>query len=194
MRINRWLLAALLVVALIIGAGGVIASTAVNRYTSTDAFCTSCHTMAMQADDPFFQHSAHIANADGVQPSCGDCHIPRNNWFIETYTHVSSGTRDVIAEFTHNFSDPKVWAAHRAALAAETRAQMKAQDSVTCRSCHDASAIHPTSDAGRQAHALLLKGNVTCVDCHMNLVHPPAQSTAQSKVDETRGRRDSAAN
>ena len=182
MRINRWLLAGLLVVALVVGAGGTITSIAFNRYTSTDTFCTSCHTMALQADDPFFQHSAHRANAEGVRPSCGDCHIPRNNWFVETYTHVSSGTRDAIAELVHrDFSDPKVWAAHRVALAKEVRADMHAQNSVTCRSCHDADAIHPASTAGQQAHALLRQGNVTCVDCHMNLVHPPTQPTAEAK-------------
>jgi trimethylamine-N-oxide reductase (cytochrome c), cytochrome c-type subunit TorY len=181
MRINPWLLAGLLGVAFVIGTGGVIASIAVNRYTSTDAFCTSCHTMAMQAEDPYFQHSAHRTNAEGVRPSCGDCHIPRTNWFVETYTHISSGTRDVIAEFTHNFNDPKTWAAHRAVLAQEVRTAMHAQDSVTCRSCHGANAIHPASAAGEQAHALLRQGNVTCVDCHMNLVHPAAQPTAEAK-------------
>ncbi len=117
-----------------------------------------------------------------MRPSCGDCHIRRNNWFVETYTHVSSGTRDAIAELTHsNLSDPKVWAAHRVALAKEVRADMHAQNSVTCRSCHDADAIYPASTAGQQAHALLRQGNVTCVDCHMNLVHPPTQPTAEAK-------------
>lgn len=181
MHINRWLLIALLVVAIVAGAGSVIGSTVVNRYTSTDAFCTSCHTMALQADDPYFQHSAHRANAEGVRPSCGDCHIARTNWFVETYTHVSSGTRDAFAEFTHDFSEPKIWAARRIELAKEVRADMHAQDSITCRGCHDASAIQPSSDAGRTAHAMLRQGKATCVDCHINLVHPKAEPVAQSK-------------
>jgi len=181
MGINRWLLAAMLVAAFVVGAGGVIASIAANRLTSTEAFCTSCHTMATIAADPFFGHSPHIANAAGVRASCGDCHIPRTNWFVETYTHVASGTRDAIAEFTHNFNDAKVWAAHRAEMAKEVRATMRAQDSTTCRSCHDASAIHPASAAGQQAHVLLRKGGVTCVDCHVNLVHPKAEPLAEAK-------------
>src|SRR5271166_1862166 len=181
MRINRWLLAALLVGAAVVGAGGIIASIAVDRYTSTDAFCTSsCHTMASQADDPYFQHSAHRSNKEGVRPSCGDCHIPRNNWFVETYTHISSGLHDAYAELTKNFSDPKLWEARRIELAREVQADMHAQDSVTCRSCHDANAIKPTSEAGQQSHALLRQGGVTCVDCHTNLVHP-APSTTESK-------------
>ncbi len=178
MRINRWLLVALLIVGAVFGAGGIIASTVVNRYTSTDAFCTTCHTMAFQSDDPYFQHSAHRSNNEGVRPSCGDCHIPRNNWFVETYTHASSGAYDAFAEFAHNFSDPELWQARRIELAQEVHAQMHAQDSITCRTCHDANAIQPASDEGRKAHALLRQGGVTCVDCHTNLVHPPAPAPA----------------
>ncbi len=188
MRVNRWLLVALFVVGAVIGAGGIVGSVAVNRYTSTDAFCTSCHTMALQAADPHFQQSAHRSNNEGVRPSCGDCHIPRSNWFVETYAHVTSGAKDVFVEFTHNFSDPKVWAARRIALAPEVDAEMRAEDSVTCRSCHDASAIKPQSDAGRQSHALLARGGVTCVDCHANLVHPPATPTAQPPAPPPTGR------
>ncbi len=184
MRINPWFLVALLVAFAVLGAGGIIASTAVNRYTSTDAFCTTCHTMAFQADDPFFQHSAHRSNPEGVRPSCGDCHIPRNNWFVETYTHASSGAYDVYAEFTHNFSDRKLWEARRIEIAQEVHASMRAQDSITCRSCHDADAIHPTSEDGRKAHALLRQGGVTCVDCHTNLVHPPTTASAEPSTPQ----------
>ena len=181
MQTKRWLLVALLVVGAIFGAGGMIGSVTINHYTSTDAFCTSCHTMAFQAADPYFQHSAHHSNNEGVRPSCGDCHIPRTNWFVETYTHVTSGARDVFVEFTHDLGDPKLWEARRIELAQEVRAEMHTQDSVTCRGCHDANAIKPTSENGRAAHAMLRQGNVTCIDCHINLVHPPAQATTQSK-------------
>lgn len=180
MRINRWLLVALLIVAAGFGAGGIIASVAVNRYTSADAFCTSCHTMASEAANSYFQHSAHRSNNEGVQAGCGDCHIPRTNWFVETRAHVTSGARDAYVELTHNFSDPGVWQARRIELAQEVHAAIRAEDSITCRSCHDASAIHPTSEDGQKAHALLRQGGVTCIDCHTNLVHRPAQPAAQA--------------
>jgi nitrate/TMAO reductase-like tetraheme cytochrome c subunit len=80
----------------------------------------------------------------------------------------------VIAELTHNYSDPKVWEARRRELAPEVVVKMRAQDSVTCRSCHDASAIKPASENGRVSHALLRQGGVTCIDCHTNIVHGPA--------------------
>ena len=86
-----------------------------------------------------------------MRPSCGDCHIPKTNWFVETYTHVSSGLRDAYAEFlTKNFSSPTLWEARRIELGQEVQADMHSQDSVTCRSCHDANAIHPPSAVWRR--------------------------------------------
>ena len=177
---NRWpLLLALLVVGAVLGAGGILVSLEVNRATSTDAFCTSCHSMTFVANDPHFLNSAHRTNSEGVSPSCGDCHIPKTNWFVETWAHVSSGTRDVIAEYTHNFNDPKVWETRRVELAHEVRNVMREQNSVTCRSCHDAASVHPKSQRGQAAHTLLREGRMTCIDCHFNLVHAPVPPTLE---------------
>ncbi len=171
---NRWLLLlALLAAGALVGAGGIIVSLQVNQFTSTEAFCTSCHSMTSVATDPHFLQSAHRTNTKGVRPNCGDCHIPKTNWFVETYTHVTSGVRDVVAEYTHNFSDPNIWGARRIELAHEVRNLMRSQDSVTCRSCHDAAVIEPKSEGGRAAHALQRDGRMTCIDCHFNIVHAP---------------------
>lgn len=177
---SRWFLVlVVLVIGGIAGAGAVIASLEVNRATSSDAFCTSCHSMKFVGNDPHLLQSAHRTNGEGVRPSCGDCHIPKTNWFVETWAHVSSGARDVIAESTHNFNDPKIWEARRVALAHEVRDTMRAQDSVTCRGCHDAAAVHPKSERGQAAHALLREGRMTCIDCHFNLVHAPVPPTIE---------------
>ena len=170
-----WLaIAGLIIFGAVIGAGALIFSVEANRLTSTDEFCsTSCHSMTLVAQDPHFRQSGHRTNAAGVTPSCGDCHIPKTNWFVETYVHVTSGVRDVFAENTNNFDDPKVWKARRIALAHEVRETMRSQDSVTCRSCHDATKISPASERGRAAHAVLRESRMTCIDCHFNLVHAP---------------------
>jgi nitrate/TMAO reductase-like tetraheme cytochrome c subunit len=171
---RRWLsVIGLLVVGAVVGAGALIASVEINRHTDTDAFCTSCHSMAQVAADPHFQHSAHRGNAAGVNPSCGDCHIPKTNWFVETYAHVAGGIKDTIAEYTNDFSKPGAWEARRTELAHYVRDEMRRQDSVTCRSCHDASAVKPASERGRAAHALLQERKLTCIDCHFNLAHAP---------------------
>ncbi len=174
MQKTRWLLAlALPIAGAVLGASGIIVSLEVNRATSTDAFCTACHSMAGVGTDPHFVNSIHRANSAGVNPSCGDCHIPKTNWFVETYTHASSGIRDVIAEYSHNYSDPNIWEARRVILADEVRNTMRAQDSVTCRSCHNANTVQPKSPRGQAAHAMLREGRMTCIDCHFNIVHAP---------------------
>jgi cytochrome c-type protein NapC len=184
MRWRRWL--AIMVPAAagaIVGAIAIIGSVEVNRHTSTDAFCTSCHTMAGLATDPKFKQSAHRSNAAGVLPSCGDCHVPATNWFVETYVHAVKGIKDVIAQSTHDYNDAAVWEARRIELAHAVREEMRSQDSVTCRSCHSADTIHPASERGGAAHALLREGRMTCIDCHFNLVHapvPPSMSFIRS--------------
>ncbi len=172
-RRRRLAIFAIFVVGGIVGAGALLASVEINRYTSTTEFCTSCHSMKHVVADAHFQKSAHIHNDIGVSPSCGQCHIPMTNWFAETYEHMSTGIRDIIAENTHNFEDPAVWGKRRIELANEVRLKMREQDSITCRSCHDATKITPMSEAGRAAHTLVAEGKRTCIDCHFNLVHAP---------------------
>jgi cytochrome c-type protein NapC len=167
------LLLAVLIAGGLLGVGAMLASLEINKATSSNEFCTSCHSMKFVANDPHFVNSAHATNSAGVNPTCADCHIPKTNWFVETYTHAASGLRDMYAEYTHDFSDAKTWEAHRVALAHEVRDVMRAQDSVTCRSCHDAKTINPKSARGQAAHALLREGRMTCIDCHFNLAHAP---------------------
>jgi len=155
----------------LVGAGAIIASTEINRATSTDAFCTSCHSMAVIADDPVFKHSAHRINANGINTTCADCHIPKGNWFAETWAHASTGIQDVWAEHARGLNNDDDWNKRRGVLANEVREVMRRQSSATCRSCHDAASIAPHSQAGQSAHALLRDGHMTCVDCHANVVH-----------------------
>jgi nitrate/TMAO reductase-like tetraheme cytochrome c subunit len=172
-RARWWLLLFVLIVGGFLGAGAVVGSTFIYHDTSTDAFCTSCHSMVPVGNDPHYIQSAHRSNNAGVRPSCGSCHIRQDNWFLETYDHVTSGVRDVIAEYTTDVSNPKVWEKRRVELAHEVRETMRAQDSATCRSCHDRVAVQPTSQRGQAAHALMREGRMTCIDCHFNLVHAP---------------------
>ncbi len=171
----RWAIL-LLIVGGLVGAAGIIGSVEINRITSTDKFCTSCHSMAMVAADPHYLNAAHIGNSAGVRVTCADCHIPKTNWFVETYTHVRSGIRDVIAESTHNYADPKLWEARRAVLAPEVHDVMRGENNATCTSCHTLAYIKPTNPAGQASHATLQDNKMACVDCHANLVHAAAAS------------------
>jgi len=134
--------------------------------------------MAGLGADPHYQQSKHRTNASGVRANCADCHVPATNWFVETYSHVVGGLRDGIAEYTSNVRDPAAWAARLPELAERVRQDMRREDSVTCRKCHDAAATRPSSEAGRAAHAMLAQRSVTCIDCHFNVVHAPIPPSA----------------
>lgn len=177
----RWGIVLPLFGAMAVGAGATIASVEFNKHTSTDAFCTSCHSMSSMTADSHYKESAHVANSAGVHPNCGSCHIPTTNWFIETYTHVRSGIRDVIAEMTTDFGDLKGWEARRREMAAEVRNDMRAQGNATCVGCHTTT-IKPASQTGQAVHASLPEG-VACVSCHRNLIH--ARPGSLSAADET---------
>ena len=83
MPINRWLaICGFIAIGGVLGAGVIIGSTEFNRRTSTDALCTSCHSMTVVAADPHYQQSRHQANAVGVRAGCADCHIRTDNWFV----------------------------------------------------------------------------------------------------------------
>lgn len=171
---KRWLaILAVLIAGGAIGAVVIVAGTFVNSYTSTEAFCTSCHSMATLAADPHYQQSAHRTNASGVLASCADCHVQSNNWFVETYSHITDGIRDGIAEYTHNYNDAAVWAARLPALVQRVRDEMQREKSVTCRKCHDPEQIHPATPAGQAGHAMLAQGKLTCVTCHSDVAHAP---------------------
>ncbi len=176
---KRWLaIFAILIVGGIIGAGVIVASTFVNNYTSTEAFCTSCHSMAMVAADPHYLQSSHRLNAAGVSASCSDCHVPATNWFTETYSHAANGIGDAIAEYANDYSDPAAWSARLPVLAQRVRDEMQRDDSLTCRKCHDVAQIRPASPAGQSAHTMLAHGKVTCVTCHANVAHTPVPVSA----------------
>jgi nitrate/TMAO reductase-like tetraheme cytochrome c subunit len=186
---KKWLAAgALIIIGGLIGAGAIIASTFVNRSTSTEAFCTSCHSMATLAADPHYRQSVHRSNAAGVRVSCADCHVPTGNWFVETYSHALDGIRDGIAEYTGNVGDPAVWSARLPVLAERVRAEMRKDDGATCRKCHDPAAIRPASEAGQAAHAMLGQTRVTCIDCHFNLAHAPIAPSASFRQGSGLGR------
>lgn len=176
---RRLAIFAFIVIGALLGAGAIIASTVANQFTSTEAFCTTCHSMANVAADPHYQQSAHRSNAAGVLANCADCHVPSDNWFVETYSHVVDGIRDGIVEYTTNASDPAAWAARLPVLAQRVREEMQSENSVTCRKCHDPAQIHPASAAGQSAHAMLARGNVACVTCHANIAHAPPPASAK---------------
>ena len=156
------------------GVAGLIAALGLeemDRFTSTDEFCTSCHlTQTYIAESETYKTSSHRTRSSGVIAGCADCHIPKG-LIPATYIHVVKGVEDLLGEFTHDYEKPEVWKAERPRLAFAVREWFLANDSVTCRECHVESAIKPKRKRGQRQHATALKEGTTCIACHYNLVH-----------------------
>jgi len=163
------------VVAFVVGGiAGLVAALGAEQLdhaTTSDEFCTSCHAMKTYiAESETYKTSAHQTTASGVRPTCGDCHIPKG-LVSATYTHVVNGISDLWGEVSHDYEAPKVWEARKALLAQAVREWFLANDSATCRSCHERASIKPERKRGQRQHEEAAETGTTCIACHYNLVH-----------------------
>jgi nitrate/TMAO reductase-like tetraheme cytochrome c subunit len=173
-RIFNWIsgaTVATLAIGAVIGIVAVLAADQMDHYTNTDKFCTSCHlTGDLIAKSETFMTSTHRTRSSGVRPLCSDCHIPKG-LIAATWTHVVKGVQDLYGDLRYDYTDPAVWKERRPELAYAVRDWMLANDSVTCRSCHDQDAIKPEKKRGQVQHAEARESGMTCIACHYNLVH-----------------------
>lgn len=138
-----------------------------DHYTSSEAFCTTCHSMELAAEP--YRESVHYMPTSGVRASCGDCHVSPGV-FAATWDHFIGG-KDLIRQlFGANYDDPVINALHAPEAAFAAREWFRKRDSETCRRCHVQEAI-----VGKRADTLAIHQEETegktCVDCHINLVH-----------------------
>jgi cytochrome c-type protein NapC len=164
------------VIGALIGIAFVFTADQVDRYTSTDQFCGStCHVMDnFVSTAPVYISSDHRSTSLGIQAGCSDCHIPPG-LIAGTYTHVSSGIRDILSVLSNDFSTQEKWDARRQERAFLVRDWLLENDSVTCRSCHERDALRPARERGQRQHELAENAKVTCIGCHFNLVHEPVE-------------------
>jgi cytochrome c-type protein NapC len=168
---------AILLAGLILGVVLTLGAEQMDRFTSTDAFCTSCHAMSQYiVNSETYKASAHRTTNSGVRASCADCHIPKG-LVAATWTHAVAGARDLYGVFRYDYNDPKVWEERKSGLANATRLWLRGNDSATCRSCHEEDAIKPQRKRGQRQHEEAPKEGLTCIDCHYNLVHDPIEPT-----------------
>lgn len=145
-----------------------VAAEELNIRGNSTEFCISCHSMRTHVYEEFKQ-SKHYQTATGVRPQCGSCHVSKRFW-PAVYDHAT-GTHDLISEFTKDWKNPGYFEANRARMAEKVRLKMLAEDSATCRTCHEMAAIKPQRARGQRAHEAAQKEGKTCIACHYNLVH-----------------------
>jgi nitrate/TMAO reductase-like tetraheme cytochrome c subunit len=118
------------------------------KYAETDAFCRSCHDM----NTPFqeYKWSVHYSNVFGIQAST-----------------------DVWGHLTGELDAPAEYESHRLTLAQKIWAELKANDSAECRSCHTSAvmAFAKQPPVAARTHESMAKSAKTCIDCHKGVAH-----------------------
>ena len=114
------------VMALMIGIAVAGGGYAALQYSSSEAFCTSCHEMATPAEE--LSHRVHYSNAFGIRARCSDCHIPPG-FFAGTLDHMTSGLRDSWGHLRSTIGSPAKYEARRLDMAETVWAHLRADDS-----------------------------------------------------------------
>ncbi len=158
------LVTVLIVLPALLSAGWTLAQYAIER-TSGVEFCTTCHSMAPMAES--YRLDVHGGRSShGVQASCSDCHLPRDNPpnFMWAYWRRLVG--DAWVEFFHG-SDLTDWEALR-----DDR-ESYVYDS-GCLNCHaNLGDSFPRNTDAFAAHKAYFLGEpeTKCVSCHTSVGH-----------------------
>jgi cytochrome c-type protein NapC len=178
-RPQRWFLLGIPaggLLAFIVGIGFTGGFFGALQYTSTEAFCTSCHEMNAPFEE--LTHTAHYSNEFGIRASCADCHEPPT-FVASVVRHVQAST-EALAHLTGELDTPAKYESHRMELAQKVWKELKANDSAECRSCHApaAMAVARQPSAAAEADAISpatmhqsLAPSFTCIDCHKGIAH-----------------------
>lgn len=171
---------------------GVLATTSFNgfvHYSSSMEFCTSCHEMRDTVYQEY-KNTVHFANASGVQASCADCHVPRE-WLPKMKRKIQATFKEVPGKIIGTIDTPEKFEAHRQRLADSVWADMRANDSLECRNCHNQTAMQLPSQSplARKQHQAAQSNGGTCIDCHQGIAHklPGASNSADNTDDDADG-------
>jgi nitrate/TMAO reductase-like tetraheme cytochrome c subunit len=176
--ITRHVLFALLLGGLA-GIGFMVFLTEFDHFSSTEAFCTTCHSMELVAEP--YRKSPHYRPASGVRASCGDCHVSEGV-FAATWDHFIGG-KDLFNQlFGPNYDDPAINMLHMPEAAFSTREWFKKRNSATCKRCHVKEAIFGSRPDTVAIHTEDAKDK-SCIECHYNLVHETVPAKSVFKRD-----------
>ncbi|MEW8505119.1 MAG: NapC/NirT family cytochrome c [Candidatus Thiodiazotropha sp.] len=180
--ISRQVLFAL-VIGGIAGIGFMLFLIEFDEITSSEAFCTTCHSMEIAAET--YRQSTHYNPVSGVRASCGHCHVSEGV-FAATWDHFLGG-KDLLKQisgklFGPDYDDPVVNALHLPEAAFAARKWFKAKDSATCKRCHQLEAIQGKRADTNAIHLEESEGK-SCIDCHINLVHRKVPDEKTFKQD-----------
>lgn len=174
MKFKKQLFSLFTIFGLIIGWITLGGTAMVMHATSSTEFCISCHTMELPYEE--YQGSKHFSNAKGIRAECSDCHIPTDP--IDYVITKIRASKDIYHEFiTGKIDTEEKYEQHRLEMAEMVWAQMRANDSATCRSCHsfDAMDTYEQTENASKMHQFGIDNNQTCIDCHKGVAHFPPE-------------------
>lgn len=181
MKIRKRYFVVYLLIAILLGWLTLGGTAYVMKKTSSTEFCISCHTMQIPYEE--YQGSIHFSNAKGIRAECADCHIPSNP--IDYVITKIIASKDIYHEFvTGKIDTEEKYEDHRMAMAETVWEQMRANDSVTCRSCHvrDAMDSFEQSEDAVKMHEFAKENGQTCIDCHKGVAHFPPEAEMDSEA------------
>jgi cytochrome c-type protein NapC len=155
-------------VAVMVGGGFVLASTAVLHATATEEFCSSCHTNDAAAE---FKGTIHDKNRTGVRATCADCHLPKE--IVPMMVRKVEAAREVWGQLVGTIDTKEKYDKHRHTMAVSEWTRMKKNNSQECRNCHEFGGMDPEkqSETARARHTKAQAERTTCIDCHFGIAH-----------------------
>ncbi len=153
-----------LVVGVIVGILFIVFTNKALKYTSTDAYCQSCHVHPHAEFS--WKQSPHYTNKSGVQVHCVECHLPPEG-LPYLREKVKTGLRDI---WVNTFTDTKKidW---------ESKSKLEHAVNIvykeSCVRCHQNLFTKGLSREGEDAHLYYSQHerDLECVNCHLNVGH-----------------------
>jgi nitrate/TMAO reductase-like tetraheme cytochrome c subunit len=170
---SRWWLGIPLGGLLMLVLGVVLANgfSFVMHATSSPEFCaTACHYMR-DFVAPEVANSVHGRNGAGVAATCPACHVPQP--FLAKTKRKIEAAREGWGHVTGIISTRDKFEAHKLRMAERVWAEMEANGSRECRSCHNFATMD-FDEQGRMAarrHQAAAKAGQSCIDCHKGIAH-----------------------
>lgn len=176
----RWAKGTILVAG---GIGGLVFAgvfTTTLHMTATNEFCgSSCHSLR-EFVLPEYKQSVHYSNRLGVRAECQDCHLAKA-FIPKMQRKIRAAWTDVPGEIFGWIDTREKFDARRKELAEVVWAEMRANDSRECRSCHDREAMKSEEQKAmaRKGHEEAEKTGETCIDCHKGVAHTAPEKPAK---------------
>lgn len=157
------------------GLAGLIVSGATAsfvQYSNSLDFCITCHEMESTVYQEY-KETVHYQNPSGVRAVCADCHVPHHNWIATVLRKMRASVNELPNHFLGKLDTKEKFEAHRLEMAENVWAEMRANDSSECRSCHDREAMVLAEQRTRaqKQHQSAREEGQTCIDCHDGIAH-----------------------